>query len=304
MNWFFIAILGPLFWSLSNHTDKFLLGKHLKGIGKEALILYSTLVGLVMLPIAYMFNHHVLSVGLKNAVILMVAGCFSSLGIYLYLYALEDDDASLVVPFWQTIPIFGFILGFILFKETLTIQQYIGSAIIILGAVILSLEISELRKVKLKKKLAVMMLASSLLFALYEALFKFTALEDGFWLSTFWQYAGLFLFGVILFSWRKKYRKDFLYLIQKHNWRFFSINMINEGATIIGNTFYNFSLLLAPLALVMTTISYQPVFVFVEGLLLTLFFPQISRENTSFKHLAHKALCIAIVLIGTVILYN
>ncbi|MSU60449.1 MAG: hypothetical protein EXS52_00850 [Candidatus Staskawiczbacteria bacterium] len=304
MNWFFIAILGPLFWSFSNHTDKFLLNKQLKGIGKEALVLYSTLFGLVVLPVAYFFNQDIFSIGFFNVVILIIAGCLSSLAIYCYLYALEGDEASVVVPFWQTIPVFGFVLGFLFFGEILTINQYVGSFIVILGAAFLSLEISELKTLKIKRKIAILMLASSLLFAFYETLFKVVATDGGFWVSTFWQYTGLFVFGVMLFSSRKKYRADFLFLIKRHSWNLFSINIINEGTTIIGNTFYNFSLLLAPLALVMVTTGYQPIFVFLEGVLLTLFFPRISRETLSIKHVAHKLVSIAIVFIGTYFMYT
>ncbi len=304
MNWFFIAILGPFFWSLSNHIDKFLLSKHLKGVGKEALVLYSTLFGLVVLPVAYFFNQNIFSIGIINVGILIIAGCLSSLAIYLYLYALEENEASLVVPFWQTIPVFGFVLGFLFLGETLTSNQYIGSCIVIFGAVILSLEITELKKVRVKRKIALLMLSSSLFFALYETLFKVVAMSGGFWVSTFWQYTGLFIFGVMLFSSRKKYRVDFLFLIKKHNWRLFCINIANEGVTVIGNTFYNFSLLLAPLALVMVTTGYQPVFVFLEGIALTLLFPHITKETTSFKHIAHKVFSIVIVLIGTYVLYT
>lgn len=304
MYWFSIAILGPLFWSFSNHTDKFLLNRQLKGIGKEALVLYSTLFGLVVLPVAYFFNRDIFSIGFGNVVILIIAGCLSSLAIYCYLYALEGDEASVVVPFWQTIPVFGFLLGFVFFGEILAANQYIGGAIVIFGAAVLSLEVTQLKSMKIKGKIALLMLASSLLFALYETLFKVVATDGGFWVATFWQYTGLFIFGLMLFSSRKKYRTDFLFLMKKHNWGLFSINVINEGTTIIGNTFYNFSLLLAPLALVMVTTGYQPIFVFLEGVLFTLFLPHIGRETLSLKHIAHKIISIAIVFIGTYFMYT
>ncbi len=304
MSWFFIAILGPFFWSISNYLDKFLLQKHLKGIGKEALILYSTIFGLLVLPFAYFLDKNIFNIDISQILILILSGFFNSIAIFTYLSALEDEDTSTVIPFFQIIPIFGFLIGFIILGETLSRNQLISSLLIISGAFILSLEISELKKIKIKKVLFLTMLISSLFFALYESLFKYVAINNSFWISSFWQYLGLFLFGLILFSYSKKYRDDFFFLLKKHDWKLFSINISNESITIIGNLFYNFSLLLAPIALVMTVNGYQPIFVFIEGIVLSIFFPKIIKENTSLKHLLHKSLSIVLVFIGTYMLYN
>lgn len=304
MNWFLIALAGPFFWSISNHIDKFLLGKHFKGVGKEALILYSTIFGIVILPIAYLFDSKVFSIGFANIAVLIVAGCLNSLAIYFYLFALEDEETSIITPFMQITPIFGFIMGFFILKETLSGHQIVGALIIIIGALALSFEISESKKIRFKKKIVWLMILSSLCFAIYEILFKFVAIADGFWISVFWEYVGLFIFGLALFSLKRRYRLDFLYLIKNRNWKFFSINIANESLTIIGNMLSNFALLLAPAALVMSVTAYQPIFVLVGSIILTFFFPKIAKENVSFKHLAHKSFAVFIVFFGTLIMYN
>jgi drug/metabolite transporter (DMT)-like permease len=303
MHWLFIAILGPLFWSLTNHLDKFLLSKHMQGVGKGALVLYSTFFGVIMLPIAFIIDNSVFSIGHKNILILVVCGILSSFAIYLYLYALEDEEASIVVPFFQTIPVFGYFMGLFFLGEHLTTSQIIGGLIIMLGAIILSFEITDDNGVSFKRKITLLMFASSISFALYEVLFKLAAVEEGFWKATFWQYVGLFIFGLCLFTCVKKYRSDFLFLIRKHNWKLFSINITNEGLTILGNSFYNFALLLAPAALVMITTGYQPLFVFLEGILLTLLFPHIIKEDISARSLMHKAGSIVLIIVGTYFLF-
>lgn len=304
MNWFFIALLGPLAWSISNHLDKYLLSKHLHGTSKEALALYSTLVGILVLPIACLLEAKIFDVNFSQILILIFSGVFSSIGIYLYLCALENEEASLVVPFFQAIPVLGLIFGYVILGELLSITQLTGCAIVILGAIILSLEITEIKRVTFKRKMFLLMLSSAFYYAAYEALFKFGAGNANFWIATFWQYFGLFIFGLIIFVSSSKYREDFTLLLRRHNWKLFSINITNEGLTILGNTAYNFALLLAPLGLVMTTTSYQPVFVFIEGVLLTIFFPHITEEKIQHKHLAHKISALLIVFIGTWILYN
>lgn len=303
MNWFLVAILGPFLWSITNHIDKFLLSKHLKGIGKGALILYSTFFGIFVLPIAWYMNHDVLNINISTSLILIICGALSSIGIFLYLFALEDDEASTIVPFFQTIPVFGYILGWLILKESLSLFQIVGGLVIILGALILSFEIGEENKIKFKAKTSFLMILSSFLFALYEILFKVGAIDVGFWKATFWQYVGLFLFGITLFGLIKKFRLDFVYLIRTQNWRLLKLNILNESISILGNSFYNFALLLAPAALVMMTTGYQPVFVFFLGLLLTIFFPHIAKEKMEKKHVVHKLSAIIVVVLGTYLLY-
>lgn len=301
MNWFLTSLIGPFLWSISNHLDKILLSKHLKGIGKEALIIYSTFFGIFMVPVAIYFDNNIFNITISSILILILSGCLSAFAIYLYLFALEKDEASIVVPFFQTIPIFGFILGFLLLEETITKSQTVGSIIIIIGAILLSIDTKNFR---FKKDISLLMIGSSLSFALYESLFKFVSIDDGFWVSTFWQYLGLLLFGIILLCIRREYRSDLLHLIKIKNWKLISINILNEILTIVGNTFYNLALLMAPIAMIMTINAYQPIFVFIGGLIGSYFIPKIMKEDLRKKSLLHKSLCIILVCIGTLLIYK
>ncbi len=80
--------------------------------------------------------------------------------------------------------------------------------------------------------------------------------------------------------------------------------MLNESLTVIGNSFYNFALLIAPAALVMVTSGFQPVFVFMIGVALTYIAPKLGTERISSRHLAHKILSITLVVLGTVVLFT
>lgn len=304
MNWLPIALLGPFFWSITNHIDKYLLSKHLKGVGKGALILYSTAFSIFVLPIALFFDQTVFTSSIFQICILISAGILSALAIYLYLFALEQEETSIVMPFFQLIPVFGFFLGYLILGEMLSANQILGSIIILLGAAILSIELNEEGGYKIRKRLVLLLIFSSFLFALYEVLFKLGSLSDGFWQGFFWQNVGLFIFGIILFISNKSRRRDFLYLLKHKDAKLLSVNILSEILTLIGNGFYNFSILLGPIALVMVTNAYQSVMVFIEGLLLSFFFPHIIKEKTSFKHLAHKTVSIIIVVIGTIIMYR
>jgi drug/metabolite transporter (DMT)-like permease len=102
-----------------------------------------------------------------------------------YLYALEIDEASFVVPFYQTAPIFAYVLGYFVLGETITFAQGVGSFVIIVGAIALSLQFGR-RGIRFKRNVVALMLAASVLSAVNGVVFKLIAVQAGFWVSLFW----------------------------------------------------------------------------------------------------------------------
>ncbi len=302
MHWFLLALLAPILWAFTNHADKYLLSKYFKVDGVGALMIFSTLFGVFVLPIAAYMDPSFVDIGIRSSVLLMIAGICNATAIILYLYALQGDETSIVVPFFQTIPIFGYMLGYLFFKETLSVQQIIAGAIILLGTVILSLKLESGRG-RFKWKIAILMLVSSFVFAMYEALFKYGAVADGFWIAAFWEHAGLCVFGGVLFLAVPSYRKEFNEMLRKNSLPIMSLNVASEVLTIFGNICTNLAALMAPLVLVLLVSSYQPLFVFIVGVVLTLFFPKITKENLQGKYLVQKILALIIIFIGSYLLY-
>jgi drug/metabolite transporter (DMT)-like permease len=220
------------------------------------------------------------------------------------MHALADEETSIVVPFFQLIPVFGYIFGYVFLGEILSIQQIIAAGIVILGAIILSLEFNEEQKLSFKKKALVFMVVSTLLIAFSEVLFKLVAIEEGsFWSSLFWNYSGLVLVGLILFIFVRNYRLEFLKLLRTSGKTILSINVSSEIVTILGNIFFGYATLLAPIALVMTVNAYQPGIVLVLGVLLTLYAPHIYVEKITTRHLMHKGGAIAVMFFASYFLY-
>ena len=140
MSWFFIALAVPILYAITNHTDKYLISKYIGDGSVGALIIFSALFGIFALPIIFMINPLVLSISLWQATILAVMGILVIFGILCYFYALKYDEATFVVPFYQIIPIFGFILAYFILGETLTKIQILASLTILVGALILSFD--------------------------------------------------------------------------------------------------------------------------------------------------------------------
>lgn len=303
MHWFFIALIPPLLWSLVNNIDKFLLSKYLKVEGPGALFVFSSVAGVLALPVAYLFNQSVTSISFVHSSILILGGIFSGLALYFYFEAIFDEDASSVVALLQLVPIFGFIFGFILLGETITLKEIIACAILILGALFLTFEKPADSRFKLKKRLVITILTSSFFFALYDTLFKFVAITEDFWISIFWQNLGLFIVGIFFFFISITHRKDFLALIKKNGLTILSLNLLNEVLYISGSVIFAYATLLAPIGLVMSVGSYQPIFVMVVSITIARLFFRNDRTYHKDELSFQKISAIIVMLGGSILLY-
>ncbi len=308
MSWFIIALGAPFLWALVNIADKFLVSNYgTKEEGESSspgsLVLFSSLIGLFASLGIFIFAKDVFSVGVFDRILLMFAGAFSILWIVLYLYSLQIEDVSAVVPWMLTIPVFGYILGFIFLGESLTNHQLLGGGIVVLGALILSLDF---RKVKIvfKGRVAMLMLLSCIIYAINGIIFKFVASVDSFWISSFWEYLGLGIGGVAIFIFSSKYRKAFIYNIRESGMKIFSVNVISEWTTIAGNLLTNYALLIAPVAMVYIVGTFQPVAVLLFSFFSTKFFPRIVSEDFSKNVVIPKIASIIVMIFGSILLFT
>lgn len=297
MAWFFIALIGPFLYTVANHTDKYLISKYLKGGRVGSLIIFSSFFSIVALPAVIFFHPDILNVSLLQAIALAVNGMLIVFSVLFYFYALTYDDASSVVPFYQTIPVFAFILGYFFLGETITMGQGIASAVILFGALVLSFDFGSGAR-RFKKEVVFLMLGASLLYAVNGIVFKFIAIDSGFWTSTFWGLVGKIILGFGFLIFVPIYRNQFLAMVKENNFIVLGLNSLSEAMFIIGEGVTQFATLLAPVALVLLVNSFQPVFVFATGVALTVFLPHVSKESITSKVLVQKIFGIGLIVVG------
>ncbi len=303
MSWFLIALLANIPWTVGNFIDKLLTERFVHGEGRAlVLTLYTSLLSLFVIPIIWYFNPQVFDLMVLSAGLFVLAGIIEMTGVILYLKALLEDDTSTVVPFFQLVPIFSLVLGYVFLGEVLTSHQMLAGLGIVLGGTILSLEISEEKRLRFKGSLILLMVVSSFCYASFDALFKYGALREDFWTGVFWQHIGIVLVGIYIFVFHRGCGAGFIKNIRSREPMVFSLNMLNEALYIGGMMLFAYAVLLAPIALVATTNAYHPVFAFVLGLLLTLIFPRYIKEKITTAHLLHKTFAIAIIVISSIFL--
>lgn len=291
------SIIAMLLWATSNFIDKVLLSRFAKEGAVTSLMVFSGLIGVVAAPVYLAFDLSALSLAPEIAGALFVAGLLNVIGIWCYLYALNEDDASTVVPFMQLIPVFVLIFAFFILGESLTSFQLLMGGVVVLGGMLLSID---LKTSRIKWAVALWMVASAIFWALYEVIFKYFSLEQGFFITGFWQSLSLIAIALAILAFKKQ-RDQFLSYVRESGMIIFGANASNEVVNITGNAFYTYATLFAPIALVALTHAYQGVVVFIIGLLLTLFAPFLIREDLSLQVMAQKLF--AIVLMGVASLY-
>ncbi|MFA6301046.1 MAG: EamA family transporter [Candidatus Paceibacterota bacterium] len=304
MHWILLAFVSPLLLALVNHVDKYMLEKYFKDGGVGALMVFSSLAGVLVLPVAWFFStENIFGMPILFMIILTVLGILSALAVFAYLFALEDEEVTVVVPFFQTIPIFFLILGYFFLGETITTLQVIGMLVIIAGSIILSLELDEVNSYRFKKKAVTLMLVSSFLFSFNGIIFKKIALESSFWTSIFWENFGLFITGLFIFIFIKNYRKRFLWVFKENKGKIMTLNITAEILVLISNLCVQFALIMAPVALVSLADSYQPIFVLFWAFLFYFVSPKIFEEKIKRKNLIKEIVSILIICIGTTLVY-
>lgn len=299
MNWFLVALGAPFVWSLVNHCDKIILSRYFKGGGSGGLMIF---VGVVALPLAIIvgfINPEVLSVSSQNIFYLILSGLLYNVAVFLYLKALETEDASYIVPFWQLAPVFSYILGVIFLQEFLSSDKILASFIVILGALILSVEFKKGQKISINKGIAGIMVLSALFIACTNVFFKKSAIDDlPFIVSMFWNQIGMFIFALAFFA-NYKFRKEFLDVIKQNSSKVLGLNIFEQIGEVVGIVINNYAILLAPVAIVvLVEYTAQPLFVFIEGIIFTLLFPKLVHEDISRNNLIQKFVSIVIMGIG------
>lgn len=303
MSWFFIALIGPLMYAMTNHLDKILLDKYFKSGGVGTILLFSSFLSVLVLPFAFFADKAVFQVGGLQILALTVVGVLYVLVLWCYLLALKDEEASVAIVFYQLVPVFGYILSYFVLGEVLTKMQVIAMAIIISGTTIISFEIDSENKFKFRRKAILPMLAASFFWALGSVIFKTVALEENVWRSIFWENLTLFLTGVVLFTFIRSYRTSFISALRNNSKTILSIGVVNEILYILGNLAFSFAYMLAPIALVLLTDSFQSIFALIIGIFLTIFLPKISTEKIQAKYLWPKIMAICVTGVGTYLLF-
>ncbi len=299
MSWLAFAFSGPVLWALSTHLDKYLVEQYFKTSNVAVLLVFTALVGLITLPFIATFQPDAAAPGVGAAALMGLSGVLYMTGMLFYLNALQSEEASVVAPFYQAVPLISYALGYLVLGETLSAVQLAGGALIVGGALLVSLR-PGLHRGRVKSRFVVLMLTCALCIAVSSLIFKMFAVADEFWPTTFWMFVGEAVFGAALLA-ITPYRRQFIGLLRSSPGAVLSINAANELINLGGSLGTRYALVLAPLSLVQAIGSTTTLFVFGFGVVFSLFFPAFGREDLSGPELMRKGVAAILVAAGTIL---
>lgn len=294
MNWIFLSLLAPLFWASSNFIDKYILGKHSKGIFD--FLFFSTITSWFLFAALFIF------IGVPHitaySLIPIVTGIMLVYSYGFYGKALERGDTSTLVILFKFTPVVTAILAFIFLGQTLSSRELLGFVIVLMGTVVVSLEG--------RKKLLIhgfLMIVIAIVMWSVVSLFA----DYGLTKIPFWDYIMLDAFGAmiaglalfIIPSIRAQVIDGLkIGTIRKHVW-FFGNNILD----IFAQTIIKGALAIAPSAgLVAVVTQVQSFYAIVIGMLLTLFVPNSIQEDISVSILIKKCIGALVMFFGVYVL--
>ena len=296
MSWLVFAFSGPVLWAISTHLDKYLVERYFKHGDVAVLLLFTAFLGVLALPFIALYEPTVASPAAGSIALMVLSGILYLGALLFYLRALQSEEASVVSPFFQSAPLFGYVLAYLVLGETLSLSQMAGGAMIIAGTLTVSVRFGGNARV-LKLRLVLLMLTFGLVAALSGLIFKFFAIRLAFWTTTFWTLVGQAIFGCALLTFAS-YRRQLVAVLRQDCTAFLAVGGSNELINLGGVLGFRYALLFAPLSIVQAIASTTTLFVFAFGVALSSLWPNLARETLSGRELAQKAIAALFVALG------
>jgi drug/metabolite transporter (DMT)-like permease len=290
--WLFIAFLAPMFYGIANISDSLLTNKNFRN--PMTLAFYASFFALIFVPLLFFFDK--LSFPpLSLLPIFILLGSINVLYLYPYYKGLQNDDTSTAVSFFALGRIFTPVWAFLIVGEILSLNQYIGIALVIVGSVFLSMK-GPLKDIEFSKAIFYILLAAFIIS--FEGVLLKYLFEHGISVGT--GVAGEMLASflcTLLFFLHKKTRLDIIenFLIFRKKIPLF---FIEEGATFLAFFSGSYALSLAPVSLVKGITILSPFFVLAYAKIFGKKLPHLFNEQIGTGITLKKVILFSLTALG------
>ncbi len=292
MSWVLFSTLAALIWAVVNIVEKYILTKWVKEPIVPVIILGT--VGLLTSFLIYLF-HGFAKLSFFNIGLSFIAGIFYILAIAFYFKAVKIEEISRVVPLFYLTPLFILVFAWIFLEEIFTPIKYLGIFLLVAGAIF----ISSRNFIKLSfGKAFWFMVFASLILSLNAVITKYLLNFADFW--TIFSYtrigAALGLIPVFftfpgIISALRKYRKKVIGTM-------FLNESLNTGSVLL----ITIATAVGPVTLVNALSSIQLLFVLLFSVILSIFYPEILKEEVRKLTILLKLLAIILMIAGAILI--
>lgn len=298
MSWIIFAIGAHFFWAIGNVADKYVVSHRVKNP-------YVYQVWLTMLSAIYIvfipFVDFVIPRGI-NLWLLFIGAMLFLFGSFPYIKAMQIEEASRVNLWWNLIPVFSLLLGWLFLGETLSLGQIIAFCLLLSGGLIASLHLGgRYRSLRFSRAFYLMVLAC-ILYALYGVILRYVGgsmnpISSFLWLNILMLPLVPFLF------FHRRFRQDFLAELRGRSLSFLGLLFLILTVGDLALLFNITALRQGPVALVFAMEGWQAVFVFLLAVIITLFRPRLLKEDLTTANTLLKIAALLMIVVGVVLAY-
>lgn len=298
MSWLVFSITGTLLSAMVNFVDKYLVEKHLKDA--RVMVIYSAIASAFLGTVLFVITGmHVPSVNVLFQ--LFLAGIFVISATFVYFNVISRDHVSFVVLFFQVLPIFVLVEGFLILGDRLSPSQLLGSILIIAStsALVWTDHSDSSFAWRVSKRSILSMLVFDTLWALSILCIKLASTQVSFVQILTYQHIGVALGGMVIFCFAKPIRSAFITSLRSLPRPVLATIFCNEGILLVAaKTCLDYAYTIGMIGLVSLVDSMQILFVVIIGFLLTRMAPTIFKENTQPRFVFRKIVYILFMIVG------
>lgn len=292
MLWVYFTVLSSLAWTIVNLIDKYNLDKYVQN--PMICVIFIGFLGLISAMIVSQFTE-ILVPSTEILILSLSGGIFYIFTSLFYFKAIMVEEVSRVIPLYAITPIFVLILATVFLGENFAIQKYLGIFIIVIGSFLISLR----KDVKFRLSGAFgLMILGTLAWAIYNIILKYVLNYLTYWNAFFWMRIGSFLFIPFLFY---RYRKQTIEIITKRPKGGLYL-IIAEPFNIAAIVFSTIALSYGFVSLVSALGQIQNFIVLIFAVLISIFRPQIIKEELKGTTISQKILAISLISFGAILI--
>lgn len=299
--WVFLTLIASFATALTVFFDNYIVDVYFKKRSPfSQKIVYAFLSLATALIIALFWP--IENIPISAIIFIMLSGAAYALALIPYYFALQQENSTASEIFYQTAPIFTFILGALFLGENLDVIQAIAFALILIADLVVIMA----RRGKDKKasfKAAALMIIAAIIWALSDLFFAKSGEEFDFVTTLMYMLLGRAVVDFVVVAVFKKERDYCFKMLKKKGSKVWGVITIDFIIEIVSDLIYRFALLMAPIALVSALESTSElVFAFLLGLILTAIWPKFGREKLDKRTISSHLLAIAILVVAILLL--
>lgn len=290
MMWAIFAILAAFFYALESVLDKVAVSRQIKKPA-EATIIGGGAVFVSLIIIGLLGGGRVAPV--QVVLVCVMSGVIAHAVNWFYFLALRKEEVSRVMPIYATMPVITTIFAYFVLGERFSAQTYIGIALVVCGAILISMK-SGARGFKFSGVMMLVLL-SAVLGASRTILTKYIEGAATDWTIILWTGVGGLLSVLVtevLHDHKKILRREYI-----------GVHVLVGGGIVggIATIFYIFSILHGPASLAAALIEIQPIFVLTIASIFAAQFPELSDEVVHRRAIMQKILAVMVIAGGGVL---